>query len=131
MPATFLLLPLLGAAAAASGSGAEAARGDRKAILDALRPRVEARVGPDIVFLVDKLKLRTNWAFIQAEPQRRSGRRIDGRRYFGDDWETMDGLTTTAILRKEEGRWMIVEARIGALDAWYCGFVSARIFNPC
>lgn len=125
----FLLLPLL--AAFAPPPDLRPGQADRKAILDALRPAVEERVGGDIVFVVETLKLRGAYAFAQVEPRRRTGARIDGRRHFGSDWENMDGLTTTAILRRQGRGWKVVEARIGALDAWYCGFVPSEIFNPC
>ena len=104
---------------------------DRSAILEALRPRVEAEVGPNVEFVVTMLRKERMWAFVQVEPQRRGGKPIDGRLYFGSSWENMDGLTTTAILRHIGGRWHIVDMRIGATDAWYCGHLPVEQFDPC
>ena len=104
---------------------------DRKAIVNVLRRPVEQRVGKPVEFVVTALRGERGWAFIQADPRRPGGRLIDGRRYFPDDWENMDGLTTTAILRKRDGRWRIVAMKIGALDAWYCGHLPIEQFDPC
>ena len=104
---------------------------DRKAILNVLRSPVEQRVGRPVEFVVTALRGKRGWAFVQAEPQRPGGRPIDGRPYFPDDWENMDGLTTTAILRRRQGRWRIVAMKIGALDAWYCGHLPVEQFDPC
>jgi hypothetical protein len=104
---------------------------DRKAILDVLRGPVEKRVAKPVEFVVTELRGKGGWAFVQAEPQRPGGPAINGRAYFPADWENMDALTTTAILRKRQGRWRIVEMRIGALDAWYCGFLPAGQYDPC
>jgi len=104
---------------------------DRKAILDVLRRPVEQQVGKPVEFVVTALRGERGWAFVQAEPRRPGGRPIDGRAYFPDDWENMDGLTTTAILRQRDGRWRVVAMKIGAMDAWYCGHLPVEQFDPC
>ena len=104
---------------------------DRKTILGELRGSLQARLGPPVEFVVTTFRKDNNWAFVQAEPRRPGGKSIDGRRYYGADWENMDGLTTTAILRKAKGSWRILELRVGATDAWYCGFVPTKQFDPC
>lgn len=106
-------------------------RADRAAILDQLRERLQRRVGPKVEFIVTDLRGRDGWAFVQAEPQRPGGKIIDGRPFFPSEWEYMDGLTTTALLQKRRHRWRIVEMKIGATDAWYCGHVSRQQFDPC
>lgn len=92
----------------------------RRAILDALRPAVEARLGPDVEFVVDRISVSPGWALVFANPQRRGGAPIDGRAIFGDDIDSMDGLAVTAILRFQGGRWNLVDHAIGATDVWYC-----------
>jgi hypothetical protein len=105
-------------AAAAPGSA------QRRAILDALRPAVQARFGPNVEFLVHRIQVRQGWAVVMADPQRRGGGRIDPRRYYSaDDLEFMDGITVTAVLRFRGGRWHHVDHAIGATDVWYCGDV--------
>ena len=103
----------------------------RKAVLDALRPSVEARLGPDVEFVVARMDVRKGWAFVQAEPQRRGGKAIDGEAYFPDAWDYMDGLTTTAILRFQDGRWHLVESAIGATDVWYCDPAIVNMADFC
>jgi hypothetical protein len=100
-------------------------------VLGALRKPVSVRLKVPVKFVVERLVVERDWAFVQAEPQHVGGRQIDGARLFGDTWSNMDGLTTTAILRRQNGVWAVVELRIGALDAWYCGFVPSRQFEPC
>jgi hypothetical protein len=104
---------------------------ERKAILDALRPSVEARIGPNVEFVVSILNVEGNWAFVHAEPRRKGGKQIDGRAYFPHEWDDMDGITSTAILRYQNKRWNLVESAIGATDAWYCGMPQVRALTGC
>ena len=104
---------------------------ERKAILQALRGPTEKSLGAPVIFVVTTLRANRDYAFVQAEPQRPGGGRIDGRALYGEDWDNMDGLTTTAILRKNGRGWTIVERRVGATDAWYCGYVPVARFDPC
>ena len=98
----------------------------RRAILDALRPAVESRLGPNVEFMVGDIRVRGGWALVYADPRRRGGGRIDGRRIFAN-YDQMDGLTVTAILRYQNGRWALVDHAIGATDVWYC---NPRIAAP-
>jgi hypothetical protein len=109
--AVFALLAL-GAAAPPSA--------ERKAVLDALLPAVEAKLGPDVEFVVQVLRVENGWAFIMADPQRRGGNPIDGYRIFGENFGNMDGLRVDAVLHRQGGRWRVVDHAIGATDVWYC-----------
>jgi len=93
----------------------------RRAILDALRPAVARALGSPVEFVVTTARVHDGWALVVAEPQRPGGGRIDIRRAYPRDWENMDGLTVTAILRFRGGRWTLVDHGIGATDVWYCG----------
>jgi hypothetical protein len=93
---------------------------ERKAVLDALRPKVEAKLGQDVEFVVQVLRIESGWAFVMADPQRKSGKPIDGYRIFGGDFDNMDGLRVDAVLRKQGGRWRVADHSIGATDVWYC-----------
>ena len=122
--AVIMLLPVDAAPAAAQGAvNATAAprpnSAQRRAILDALRPAIERRLGSNVEFVVSDIRVSGGWAFVMADPQRRGGRPIDGRRYFRN-FDDMDGLTVTALLRFQ-GRWTLVDHAIGATDVWYCG----------
>ena len=93
---------------------------ERKAVLDALRPAVEARLGPNIEFVVAHLRIEDGWAFVIVDPQRKGGTPIDGWAIFGEHFDNMDGLRTEAVLRRTKGRWRVVDWGIGATDVWYC-----------
>jgi hypothetical protein len=108
--ATLAMLALCAAAPSSS---------QRKAVLDALRPAVEAKIGPNVEFVVQVLRVEDGWAFVMADPQRRGGKPIDGSRYF-DDFENMDGLRVDAVLQLESARWRVVDFAIGATDVWHC-----------
>ena len=107
-----LLLALLVAAAPAPP--------ERKAVLDALRPAIEARLGPRVEFVVHVIRVEGGWAFVMADPRRKGGKPIDGWRIFGEHFGNMDGLRTEAVLRRQAGRWKVVDYGIGATDVWYC-----------
>lgn len=109
------MIAILTSLAAATVSPAE-----RKAVLDALRPSVEKKLGPDVEFVVHVLRVESGWAFVMADPQRKGGRPIDGARLYGEDFENMDGLRVDAVLRKSSGKWTVVDYGIGATDVWYC-----------
>ena len=92
----------------------------RKSVLDGLRPAVEKRLGPNVEFKVTLVRVQGDWAFVVADPQRKGGKPIDGKRTFGEDFDNMDGLRVDAVLRKQRGRWIVVDHSIGATDVWYC-----------
>ena len=101
-------------------AAAAPAPAERKAVLDALRPKVEARLGPNVEFAVAHLRIEDGWAFVIADPQRKGGKPIDGWAIFGEHFDNMDGLRTEAVLRRTKGRWRVVDWGIGATDVWYC-----------
>jgi hypothetical protein len=92
----------------------------RKAVLEALRPAVEAKLGRDIEFIVQVLRVENGWAFVMADPQRKGGRPIEGNRIFGEDFDNMDGLRVDAVLELRNDRWNLVDHAVGATDVWYC-----------
>jgi len=92
----------------------------RKSVLDGLRPAIERRLGPNVEFKVTLVRVQGQWAFVVADPQHKGGKPIDGQRIFGEDFGNMDGLRVDAVLRKQRGRWTVVDHSIGATDVWYC-----------
>ena len=69
------------------------ARSGRRAILDAVRAELSPLVGPDLVFVVAVLRVRSGWAWVEAEPQSRDG----ASRYE----------PVSALLQQQEGRWVV------------------------
>ena len=93
---------------------------ERKAVLDALRPAVESKLGPNVEFVVQVIRVEDGWAFVMADPQRKGGNAINGRQVFGEDFDNMDGVRVDAVLQLQNGRWEVVDYGIGATDVWYC-----------
>jgi hypothetical protein len=119
-------------AAANTGSGAQggvnadaqpgAGSAQRAAIMDALRPAIERKLGGAVEFVVRRAAVQNGWALVIADPQRPGGGRIDPKRHFPNEViEFMDGLTVNAILRFSGGGWTLVDHAIGPTDVWYCG----------
>lgn len=108
-------------------TAASPATSQRKAVLDALRLPVEKKLGPDVEFVVALLRVEDGWAFVIADPQRKSGKPIDGWKIFGEDFGNMDGLRVDAVLQKRNGRWIVADYAIGATDVWYCDVGPKRL----
>ncbi|WP_209017274.1 hypothetical protein [Roseibium aggregatum] len=96
--------------------------GERGAILNTLRPMLEARVGPPVEFIVNWLRAGEGWAFVQVSPQRPGGNPIDLRRTtFASQLDYMDGIVTYALLRYQHDRWNLIDFVIGPTDVFWQG----------
>lgn len=97
-------------------------RGDpeRKAILDAVRPRIEAEMRGPVEFVVRVLNVMNGWAFAVLDPQRPGGRPINpADTVHAADAEYMDGLTVYALVRKSGSRWGLIDSVTGPTDVAY------------
>ena len=94
---------------------------ERKAVLDAIRPILEARVGPPVEFVVSWLRIYGDWAFVAVNPQRPGGGRIDPNSPTYRMWEDQDGLGTYVLLKQAYGQWNIVDFAIGPTDVFWLG----------
>lgn len=93
---------------------------DRKAILNAVRPRIEDETNGPVEFVVRVLNVLDNWAFAVLDPQRPGGRPIRIQdTVYADDAEFMDGLTVYALIQRRNGRWRLVESVTGPTDVAY------------
>lgn len=93
---------------------------ERAAILDALRPAVEAEMRGSVEFVVTTMRVSPGWAFVQVEPQRPGGGAIDPERTgFRGESDMMDGLTVFALLTFQLGRWNLVDHVVGPTDVAY------------
>ncbi len=110
----------LGLAALAAVAAPAQQDPERRAVLDALRPAIEAKLGPSIEFVVRVIRIENGWAFVMTDPQRKGGGRIDGAEVFGEHFGNMDGLDVTAVLKRQAKGWTLVDHAIGATDVWYC-----------
>ncbi len=93
---------------------------ERAAVLDALRPAIEAEMRGPVEFVVATLRTTAKWAFVQVDPQRPGGAAIDVEdTSFAGEADMMDGLTVFALLRFQSGRWNLVEHVVGPTDVAY------------
>ena len=88
----------------------------RRALMDAVRPLVQAKVGGRIEFKVNHIAVGGDHAFVMLEPQRPGGGSIT---YDAPEAEFMDGLHTEALLVRRGARWTVEDHAIGSTDAWY------------
>ena len=66
----------------------------RARILDSLRPHVEALVGEDVEFIVQRIAVACDWARVRATPRTPGGR--------GNHYESVD-----ALLQRRTGAWRV------------------------
>lgn len=125
-----LLVFLAAAAAIFSGPALaltfrEPAKGsaERAAIMDTLRPAVEAEMRGPVEFVVTTIRVTPNWAFVQVEPQRPGGGVIDPEETgFAGDTDMMDGLTVYGLMGFQAGRWNLIDHMVGPTDVGYAGW---------
>ncbi|MQX35808.1 hypothetical protein [Roseospira navarrensis] len=134
---------LLALAAAPPGHARDAIRTpqvgdpDRKAILNALRPAVEAALGGRVLFVVNVLRTDGRWAFFQGTPQRPGGRAVDWTRTpYAEAWraDAMSDVVMGLVARTPDG-WRLVDHVIGPTDVHWVGWRDAyglpqRLFLP-
>lgn len=93
---------------------------ERAAVLEALRPAVEAEMRGPVEFVVTTIRVSPNWAFVQVDPQRPGGDPIDpDMTGFAGETDMMDGLTVYALLTFQSGRWNLVDHLVGPTDVGY------------
>lgn len=102
----------------------EPARGtvERKAILNAVRPMMEARLGAPVEFVVFWMRSGGDWAFAGLDPQRPGGGRINlPETVYAGQGDYMDGLHTYVLLRYQYDRWNIIDFVVGPTDVFWQG----------
>jgi len=94
---------------------------ERKAIMDSLRNPVMGALKQRVVFVVAKLKVCGNWAFLEAEPRRPGGKPVDWTigDYADAVADDMCGGYVHALLIRRGGRWKVREHVICATDVPY------------
>lgn len=91
---------------------------ERKALMDALRVPFEKQLGKPVIFVVTWLKVSGNFAMWEGEPKRTGGKPIDWKKTkFAEDYEQgMIDQISMALLKKNGGKWKVVEYAIGPTD---------------
>lgn len=96
---------------------------ERKAILDAIRPKIEKTLkGQKVIFKVNHMKVKDNWAFVYGWPQRSDGKPIS---YKGTEWEGQQDSGAfdsnfCGLLKLTKGKWTVKDWAFGFTDvAWW------------
>jgi hypothetical protein len=105
---------------------------DRAAILDAARRPVAEELGRPPLFVVKTLRRDGDWAFLFADMQAAGGKPFD---YAGTKKAeaARRGLVShayAALLRRQNGRWQVVEAAIGLTDVAWEGWAAKHGAPP-
>jgi hypothetical protein len=90
----------------------------RAAILDGVRPMVEAEVGKPVEFVVQQMRVLGEWAFVLLSPQRPGGGAIPYvyTRYQAAVDEGFFDNQVSALLRDTPSGWLVYEYNLGATD---------------
>lgn len=121
-----ILILLLSPVLALAGPVHEPVKGspERAAILDAIRPAIEAQMRGPIEFNVQMMRSDGDWAFVMADPWRPGGKPIDPETTaFAGQEDEMDGLTVLGLARFAGGRWVHIDDIIGPMDAAQVGWI--------
>ena len=97
---------------------------ERQLIMDTVRPLVERDLNQKVMFKVSRLSVQQGWAFMIVTPQQPDGRAIDfsRTRYARDYEQGMFSDVVIALLRKQAGRWRVVQYVLGPTDVPYEGW---------
>ncbi len=78
----------------------------RKMLLDMIRPRVETELRTKVQFIVEKMRVEDDCAFLIVTPRKENGRKIDiENTIFRNAGDQMDGLTIYSLLKLRNGHW--------------------------
>lgn len=105
----------------------------RKAVLDGLRPSIEADIKQKVIFIVNKIRVSDDWAFVQAVAVQPDSKPIDYRetKYKEQvDQDMFDAATVYALLRKKDNKWEVLTFQIGPTDVCWAEWDKAPYNCP-
>ena len=104
----------------------------RAAILDGVRPMVEAEVGKPVEFVVQQMRVLGEWAFVVLSPQRPGGGPIPYvyTRYQTAVDEGFFDNQVSALLRDTPSGWLVYEYNLGATDVPWVDWGQAYPVPP-
>ena len=112
-------------------SGAE-----RTAVLEAARAPIAGTLGRPVRFVVDRLERRGDWAFLWARLVDGAGRPVSyaGTPLANAEREGMVSKSAAVLLKRDNGRWTVVDQAIGPTDVAWEGWAArhgapAELFN--
>ena len=102
---TLLFVPLLAAAPVTPKEGSK----EHTEILAAVEDPIEDAVHQPVTFKVNHLKVDGDWAFLDAIPLDKNGKRLSYTGTMFEDWIEEADEVLWVLLRKKRDRWYIVE----------------------
>lgn len=85
---------------------------DRTKILDLIRSDMYTNHKQEMVFVVNKLNVYSNYAWFEGEAQRKDGKKVRVSEYD-------DCCHVEALLKKSGGKWYIERMAAFSTDAWW------------
>ena len=99
---------------------------ERKDILNALRPAVDAYLNQKVEFKVETLNVKGGFAFFQGGPLTPAGGKVNYsivdsayKKALNDGMASSGDSSICALLHYENGAWKLVTKNIGATDVTY------------
>ncbi|MBS0126031.1 tetratricopeptide repeat protein [Thetidibacter halocola] len=110
---------------------------ERQAVMDAARVPVQAELGQPVIFLVSVLNCDGTWCYLQAEPLRPDGTKLDWRTTpYARDWaaDVMSDVVMV-LMRRQGSGYQAVDHIIGPTDVYWYNWLAPyglpeRLFNP-
>lgn len=98
---------------------------DRTMMLDILRADLYKMVKQELIFVVNHFKVSGNYAWFEGKAQRKDGKEIR----FPAEGE-YDCCLATALFKKSNGKWYMVESGAFGTDCWHCSIADRHPTVP-
>ncbi|MGO4702935.1 hypothetical protein [Dyella sp. 2RAB6] len=124
--ATLLLSLTAMTATASSTHTAYAGSPERKAILDIVRAPLEQRLHQPVRFVVDRLNVSGDWAFLHAHLQGTDGQPVDytGTAFAEAASHGAMSQVYAALLQSHAGHWTMKAEAVGPTDPAWAGWAQ-------
>ena len=114
---TLLLLFLLSTLGDAAPVVPQKGSKEFREIMAAVTDPVEDAVHQPVTFRVNHIRMEKDWAFVDALPLTRDGKRINYAGTMFEDWSEEADEVLWVLLRHKRGRWYIVEKEFFTAEA--------------
>lgn len=109
---------------------------ERKALMNALRPKAEAQIGIKVIFEVTHLKVKGDWAMMTAIPRHTNGKAIDyTKTKLNPEMDAFEDWIC-ALFKKDPKtkKWVVKTYVLGGTDVswygWWDDFKAPRDIFP-
>ncbi len=110
---SLLLTSLAGAAPVTPKKGSK----EFREIMAAVNDPIEDAVHQPVTFRINHIRMENDWAFVDAMPLTKAGKRINYAGTMFEDWVDEADEVLWVLLRYKRGRWYIVEKEYFTTEA--------------